>query len=85
MPIVGFWRRHWPFPSGTSTDPSPTYTFPDTGTYTITLTAAADYTCPVTTTGEIDIHYLLDPQFESPEPQCFDGQSLLSAESLQWM
>ena len=62
-----------PFPSGTSTDPSPIYTFPDTGTYTITLTAAADYTCPVTTTGEIDIHYLLDPQFESPDPQCFDG------------
>ena len=71
--FVGFWRRHWPFPSGTSTDPSPIYTFPDTGTYTITLTAAADYTCPVTTTGEIDIHYLLDPQFESPDPQCFDG------------
>ena len=59
-------------PSGTSTEPSPTYTFPDTGIYVISLTAVADFTCPDVTTAEIEIQFLLEPQFDTPDPNCFD-------------
>jgi gliding motility-associated-like protein len=59
-------------PSGNSTDPNPTYTFPDTGIYVITLTAAADFTCPDVTTAQVEIQFLLEPQFEVPDPDCFN-------------
>ena len=59
-------------PSGTSTDPSPYYTFPDTGVYEISLTAAADFTCPDVATAEVEIQFLLEPTFTTPDPNCFD-------------
>ena len=59
-------------PSGTSTDPSPSYTFPDTGVYEISLTAAADFTCPDVATAEVEIQFLLEPTFTTPDPNCFD-------------
>ncbi len=59
-------------PSGTSTDPNPTYTFPDTGIYEISLTAAADFTCPDVATAQVEIQFLLEPEFETPDPNCFD-------------
>ena len=59
-------------PSGTSNDIAPNYTFPDTGIYTITLTAVADFTCPDVNTAEVDIQFLLAPEFDVPEPECFD-------------
>ena len=59
-------------PSGMSTDPSPSYTFPDTGVYEISLTAAADFTCPDVATAEVEIQFLLEPTFTTPDPNCFD-------------
>ena len=59
-------------PSGTSTDPSPSYTFPDTGVYEISLTAAADFTCPDVATAEVEIQFLLEPTFTTPDPNCLD-------------
>ena len=59
-------------PSGMSTDPSPSYTFPDTGMYEISLTAAADFTCPDVATAEVEIQFLLEPTFTTPDPNCFD-------------
>ena len=59
-------------PSGTSTDPNPTYTFPDTGIYEISLTAAADFTCPDVATAQVEIQFLLEPDFATPDPNCFD-------------
>ena len=59
-------------PSGTSIDPSPSYTFPDTGVYEISLTAAADFTCPDVATAEVEIQFLLEPTFTTPDPNCFD-------------
>ena len=59
-------------PGGSSTDPSPTYTYADTGTYVVTLTAAADYTCPDVATAEVEIQFLLAPEFAVPEPDCFN-------------
>lgn len=59
-------------PSGSSTDPNPTYTFPDTGIYVISLTAAADFTCPDVATAQVEIQFLLEPQFDVPNPDCFN-------------
>ncbi|MEC8401545.1 MAG: PKD domain-containing protein [Bacteroidota bacterium] len=59
-------------PSGMSTDPSPSYTFPDTGVYEISLTAAADFTCPDVATAEVEIQFLLEPTFTTPDPNCLD-------------
>ena len=55
-------------PAGTSTDPNPTYTFPDTGVYTITLSAGADFSCPDYTTAQVEIQFLLEPEFVAPTP-----------------
>ena len=59
-------------PSGTSTDPNPSYTFPDSGIYVITLTAAADFACPSVATAEVEIQYLLAPEFQAPQADCFN-------------
>ena len=59
-------------PAGTSTDPNPTYTFPDTGVYTITLREGADFSCPDYATAEVEIQFLLEPEFVAPTPDCFE-------------
>ena len=59
-------------PAGTSTDPNPTYTFPDTGVYIITLSAGADFSCPDYATAEVEIQFLLEPEFVAPTPDCFE-------------
>ena len=65
------WDFGTPLLDDFSYDFEPEYTFSDSGTYTVTLTAFAPFTCPHTTTGEVEIHYLLQPQFTPPEPDCF--------------
>ena len=57
---------------GTSTDVNPTFTYADTGTYVVTLTAFADYACPDVTTADVEIQYLLEPAFDTPDPDCFN-------------
>ena len=69
---LGFWRGQGGLPAGTSTDPNPTYTFPDTGVYTITLSAGADFSCPDYATAEVEIQFLLEPEFVAPTPDCFE-------------
>ena len=60
---------------GTSIEINPSYTFPDTGTYTITLTAQAPFTCPSVATAELEVQFLLEPEFASPTPACFDDHA----------
>jgi gliding motility-associated-like protein len=68
---------------------NPEFTFPDTGAYVITLISSAPFTCPDTATLNFEIFDLLNPFFESFEPQCLssnefdffgEGNSLTSAE-----
>jgi len=64
---------------GSSNDVSnlfqPSFTYPDSGSYVVTLEAFSPMTCPDITQTNFDIQELLDPFFENPEPQCFDGHS----------
>lgn len=53
--------------------PNPSYTYADTGVYQVTLIASADFTCADTTYAEYAIYWLLDPYFETPPSQCFEG------------
>ena len=59
-------------PSGTSTAINPTYTFPDTGIYIVSLEASTEFACPDLATATVEIQFLLEPEFESPNPDCFD-------------
>ena len=54
-----------------STEFEPQYTYSDSGSYVVTLTAYAPFTCPTTATANVDIHYLLEPSFPVPDPDCF--------------
>jgi len=53
----------------------PSYTYSSAGLYTVTLEASAPMTCPSVTQTDFDIQELLDPFFENPDPQCFNGHS----------
>lgn len=50
---------------------NPEFTFPDTGAYVITLIVSSPFTCPDTASLNFEIFDLLDPFFETPDPQCF--------------
>ena len=63
------------FGSDSSTDFEPTWTYSDTGLIMVQLIAMAENTCPDTTFESFEIYTLLDPFFETPEAQCFDGHS----------
>jgi gliding motility-associated-like protein len=54
---------------------NPSYTYADTGVYTVTLIASSDFTCSDTVTAEYAIYWLLDPYFETPPAQCFEGNA----------
>jgi len=64
---------------GTNEDTSelfqPSYTYPDSGSYTVLLTVSAPNTCPSTTEAEYLIQGLLDPEFNIPASQCYNGHS----------
>ncbi|MFK7756146.1 MAG: PKD domain-containing protein [Flavobacteriales bacterium] len=53
----------------------PSFTYPGAGNYTVTLRVLAENTCPDEVSALYDIQALLDPFFEEPEPQCFNGHS----------
>lgn len=57
-------------PDNLSNEFEPEFSYPDSGTYTVTLTAYAPFTCPDASTATVEIHYLLEPFFEDPEPDC---------------
>lgn len=58
-------------PDNLSNEIEPEFSYPDSGTYTVTLTAYAPFTCPDYSTATVQIHYLLEPFFENPDPDCF--------------
>ena len=65
------WDFGSPWGDDSSIEFEPTYTYADSGSYTVTLTAYAPFTCPHFTTATVEIHYLLEPEFPVPEPDCF--------------
>ena len=65
------WDFGSPFGGDTSTDIEPEFTYADSGSYSVTLTAYAPFTCPSTATANVDIYYLLQPDFDVPDPNCF--------------
>lgn len=70
---------HWDFGSGGLPDltntQSPIWTFPDTGFYQITLVALSEFNCPDTSLITFEIYGFLNPFFETPGPQCLDGNA----------
>ncbi len=69
------WDFGSPWDGDISDEFEPSYTYADSGSYTVTLTAFAPFTCPHTATAVVDIHYLLEPQFIPPEPDCFSSHN----------
>jgi gliding motility-associated-like protein len=65
------WDFGSPFDGDSSNEFEPEYTYSDSGSYTVTLTAFAPFTCPSIATATVDIHYLLQPLFPVPDPDCF--------------
>lgn len=78
------WHFGLPGNEDISTAVSPQFTYPDTGSYEVMLIASAPGACPDTAFAPVDIYWLLDPYFEAPDPQCFDGHSFtFTAEGTQ--
>ena len=65
------WDFGSPFGGDTSTDPEPEFTYSDSGIYIVSLTAYAPFTCPDFATANVEIQYLLEPLFNTPDPDCF--------------
>jgi gliding motility-associated-like protein len=70
---------HWDFGSGGLPDltdtQSPLWTFGDTGVYHITLVAISEFNCDDTADLYFEIYGFLNPFFDTPGPQCLDGNS----------
>ena len=68
---------YWDFGTPLNNDISyaefPEYNFADTGHYTIMLIVSAPGMCPDTAYSDLVIYGFLDPFFEGPPTQCFDG------------
>ena len=58
----------------TSTQSNPVYNYPDTGLYKIRLIAIGAVGCSDTTFMEYRVLPRIEPDFEVPDPQCFDRQ-----------
>lgn len=56
-----------------SYDAFPTWTYDGPGTYTVQLVTLADFQCPDTTSEVFEVAWLLEPFFETPDPQCFQA------------
>ncbi|HHZ81328.1 MAG TPA: PKD domain-containing protein [Flavobacteriales bacterium] len=69
------WDFGSPFGGDSSTDLEPQYTYADSGSYTVSLIAYAPFTCPSSATATVDIHYLLSPIFQAPDPNCFSSHN----------
>ena len=69
------WDFGSPWGDDSSTDFEPSYTYADSGSYIVTLTAYAPFTCPHSTTATVDIYYLLEPQFQAPDPDCYSSHN----------
>ena len=69
------WDFGSPFDGDTSTEPEPEFTYADSGLYTVSLTAYAPFTCPDFTTANVEIQYLLQPIFNTPDPDCFSSHN----------
>ena len=69
------WDFGSPWGNDSSTDFEPMYTYADSGSYTVTLTAYAPFTCPHSTTAQVDIYYLIEPLFPVPDPDCFSSHN----------
>jgi PKD repeat protein len=69
------WDFGSPFGGDSSTEPEPEFTYSDSGSYTVTLTAYAPFTCPDFSTANVEIQYLLEPSFPTPDPDCFSSHN----------
>ena len=58
-----------------SYDAFPTWTYDGPGTYLVQLVTLADFQCPDTTTEVFEVAWLLEPFFETPDPECFQEHS----------
>ena len=58
-----------------SYDAFPTWTYDGPGTYVVQLVTLADFQCPDTTTEVFEVAWLLEPFFETPDPECFQEHS----------
>lgn len=69
------WTFGEPGNDDVSYDAFPTWTYDGPGTYEVQLVALAEFQCPDTTTEVFEVAWLLEPFFETPEPECFEEHS----------
>lgn len=69
------WTFGEPGNGDVSFDAFPSWTYSGPGTYEVELVALADFQCPDTTTEVFEVAWLLEPFFETPQPECFDEHS----------
>ena len=69
------WTFGEPGNDDVSYDAFPTWTYDGPGTYVVQLVALADFQCPDTTSEVFEVAWLLEPYFETPDPECFAEHS----------
>ncbi len=69
------WEFGEPGNDDVSFDAFPTWTYDGPGTYVVDLIALADFQCPDTTSAVFEVAWLLEPFFETPDPECFQEHS----------
>ena len=69
------WTFGEPGNDDVSYDAFPTWTYDGPGTYVVELVTLADFQCPDTTSEVFEVAWLLEPYFETPDPECFEEHS----------
>ena len=69
------WTFGEPGNADVSYDAFPTWTYPGPGTYEVQLVALGDFQCPDTTSVFYEVAWLLEPFFDTPDPECFEEHS----------
>lgn len=73
---VGYvWTFGEPGNDDVSYDAFPTWTYDGPGSYEVELIAQGDFHCPDTASTLFEVAWLLEPYFETPEPECFEEHS----------
>lgn len=69
------WTFGEPGNDDVSYDAFPTWTYDGPGSYEVELIAQGDFHCPDTASTVFEVAWLLEPYFETPEPECFEEHS----------
>lgn len=73
---IGYvWTFGEPGNADLSYDAFPTWTYPAPGTYEVELIALGDFQCPDTVSVFYEVAWLLEPFFDTPDPECFGEHS----------